>query len=93
MFITCQLDSKLISLTSMGIKVSMPNKIRGLSDLKFEDNELETVILQRRSIRTINSIEVGDTIKEKDFQFQRPCPNDAISINDFKLIIGKKLTT
>ena len=63
----------------------------GSSLKKVEDNELETVILQRRSIRIVNSIDVGDTIKEKDFQFQRPCPKDAISVNDFKLIIGKKL--
>ena len=42
----------------------------GSSLKKVEDNELETVILQRRSIRIVNSIDVGDTIKEKDFQFR-----------------------
>ena len=52
----------------------------GSSLKKVEDNEQDTVILQRRSIRIKNSIEVGDTIKEKDIQFQRPCPKDAISL-------------
>ena len=58
---------------------------------KVEDNELNTVILQRRSIRTVKEIKIGDTIKLEDIQFQRPCPSDAISVNDIELIIGKKL--
>ena len=58
---------------------------------KVEENELETVILQRRSIRVIEEIKMGDIIEKKHIQFQRPCPKDAISVNDVDSILGKKL--
>ena len=58
---------------------------------KVEENELDTVILQRRAIRVVKNINVGDKINDQHLQFQRPCPKDAISVNDVKSIIGKKL--
>jgi N-acetylneuraminate synthase len=64
----------------------------GSSVKKVEDNEKETVILQRRAIRLIVSKQEGEVINSEDIQFQRPCPEDAISVNDFSQIIGKKLT-
>ena len=33
----------------------------------------------------------GDVITRDDFQFQRPCPQDAFNINNFDSIIGKPL--
>lgn len=59
---------------------------------KVEDNEKETVILQRRAIRLIVSKKKGDILKLNELQFQRPCPDDAISVNDLNKIIGKKLS-
>lgn len=64
----------------------------GSSVKKVEDNEKETVILQRRAIRLIVSKQEGEVINSEDIQFQRPCPEDAISVNDFSQIIDKKLT-
>lgn len=55
---------------------------------KVEDNELETVILQRRAIRVNRSIVKGEKITRNDIEFQRPCPKDAISPNDVNLILG-----
>ena len=57
----------------------------GSSIKKVEDNEKETVILQRRSIRTTIVKLKGDVLSLDDIQFQRPCPKDAISINEVKL--------
>lgn len=59
---------------------------------KVEDNEKETVILQRRAIRLVVNKQEGEVINLEDIQFQRPCPDDAISVNDFSQIIGKKLS-
>ena len=59
---------------------------------KVEENEKETVILQRRAIRFVVAKNEGEEIKLEDIQFQRPCPDDAISINHFSQIIGKKLS-
>lgn len=64
----------------------------GSSLKKVEENEKETVILQRRAIRLVVDKEIGEIINKKDVQFQRPCPENAISINDIDQIIGKKLS-
>ena len=64
----------------------------GSSVKKVEDNEKETVILQRRAIRLVVTKQKGEVINLEDIQFQRPCPDDAISVNDFSQIIGKKLS-
>tara|TARA_B100001059_G_scaffold133721_1_gene133922 strand:- start:4805 stop:5881 length:1077 start_codon:yes stop_codon:yes gene_type:complete len=58
---------------------------------KVEENELETVILQRRSIRIVEEIKIGDIIEKNHLQFQRPCPKDAISVNDVESVLGKKI--
>ena len=57
----------------------------------FEENERETVILQRRSIRAKRNIIKGEEIKANDFEFQRPCPLDALKLNDFDKFIGKRI--
>jgi sialic acid synthase SpsE len=64
----------------------------GSSIKKVEENEKETVVLQRRAIRLIVNKHKGEEIKIQDVEFQRPCPLDSISLNDINQIIGKKLT-
>jgi len=54
-----------------------------------ENNELETIVLQRRSIRINKNLSKGHIITDKDLIEVRPCPKDAISPN--KNIIGKEL--
>ena len=63
----------------------------GSTTKKVEDNEKETVVLQRRSIRLIKDMKKDQIITINDFEFQRPCPADAYSINNYKELIGKKL--
>lgn len=58
---------------------------------KVEKNELDTVILQRRAVRCVNNINKGKKINFNDFEFQRPCPKDALKPNDLKQFIGKKI--
>jgi sialic acid synthase SpsE len=69
------------------LESAMGNNIK-----KVEDNETETVVLQRRAIRLIKKKKEEEIINLEDVQFQRPCPSDAISINDINQIIGKKLS-
>jgi N-acetylneuraminate synthase len=59
---------------------------------KVEDNEKETVVLQRRSIRVIRDVKEGEILSFSDFEFQRPCPSDAYSINNYDEVINKKLS-
>ena len=58
---------------------------------KVEDNEKETVILQRRSIRLINDKKNGEILTRNDIEFQRPSPSDSLNINEIDKVINKKI--
>lgn len=58
---------------------------------KVEDNEIETVILQRRSLRAVRTLKVGDVISSQDFVLLRPCPSDALKPYELTLALGKTL--
>lgn len=58
---------------------------------KIEQNELETSIVQRRSIRLCNSKNAGDRISETDLIMLRPCPQGALEPFNSSQVIGKKL--
>lgn len=58
---------------------------------KIEDNEKETVILQRRSIRAKLNLQSGTIITKNDIEVLRPCPEDGISPQDIEKVIGKKV--
>ena len=60
---------------------------------KVEDNEKETVVLQRRAIRVNKDLLVNDVVSENDLQFLRPCPEDALPPYELSNILNKKLTT
>ena len=56
---------------------------------KVEDNEMETVVLQRRAVRAIRDIKAGETLQREMIEFQRPCPADALKPNEYKSHVGK----
>ena len=58
---------------------------------KVEDNEKETVIVQRRSICCNRDLEMGAVIRKEDLVFLRPCELDAIAPYEQDRIIGKTL--
>jgi N-acetylneuraminate synthase len=58
---------------------------------RVEDNELETVVVQRRSLRANTNLMVGHKIQENDFVPLRPCPQDAIPPSEMRSIIGSTL--
>jgi N-acetylneuraminate synthase len=64
----------------------------GIQTKKVEDNELETVILQRRAIRVKKDLVIGDVIREDDLEFLRPCPKDALPPYELDKILGKRVT-
>lgn len=63
----------------------------GLEIKKVEDNEKETVILQRRAIRVKKDLKAGDIIFKDDLEFLRPCPEDALPPYELEKILNKKL--
>lgn len=58
---------------------------------KVEDNEMETVILQRRSIRIRESLAKDTIIEPKHLEILRPCPADGIPPYHLTKIIGMRL--
>ena len=54
-----------------------------------EKNELETVVVQIRSINALNNIQNGQIIKESDLIALRPCPTDAIPPSEIDKLIGR----
>jgi sialic acid synthase SpsE len=63
----------------------------GLEIKKVEDNEAETVVLQRRSIRVKKDLSAGDMVREDDLEFLRPCPEDALPPYKLEKILDKEL--
>lgn len=56
---------------------------------KVEDNEKETVVLQRRSIRAKKTIEKGTVLNESNIEVLRPCPSNGIPPNKLNQVYGK----
>ncbi len=63
----------------------------GNGQKKIEENEFETVVLQRRSIRVRNSLKKNHILKRSDLIVLRPCPKDAVDPRNINKIIGKKI--
>lgn len=63
----------------------------GSSIKKVEDNEKETVIVQRRSIRLTQDMQVGDILTQAHLECLRPCPLDAIEPYHLENLLGKEI--
>jgi N-acetylneuraminate synthase len=63
----------------------------GNSIKKVEDNEQETVILQRRCLRASRNLNAGDIITADMLEALRPAPKDSIPPYKIDSIVGKKL--
>ena len=58
---------------------------------KIEENEKETVIVQRRSIWLKKDINSGDELNPAHFEVLRPSPKDSIQPYEISNYIGKKI--
>jgi sialic acid synthase SpsE len=58
---------------------------------KVEENEKETVILQRRSIFIVRDINAGEIISDQDVRVLRPSPINSLRPSELGNILGRKL--
>lgn len=58
---------------------------------RVEENERETVVLQRRSIRLKSDLPEGSVLVRSSLEVLRPCPHDAINPYDLPLVLGRRL--
>ena len=77
--------SSMVKSTRL-LELALGEKIK-----KVEDNEKETVILQRRAIRLVRDIKSDSKISREDIEFQRPCPENAIRPNDIRFVLGRSI--
>ena len=56
-----------------------------------EENEKETVIVQRRALRATKDLPVGHIITAKDIMALRPAPEDSFNPYQVSNVLGKKL--
>lgn len=63
----------------------------GTSLKKVEDNEKETVVIQRRAIRAKKDLRKGSVITIDDLEFLRPCPRNALPPHLIQKIVGATL--
>jgi sialic acid synthase SpsE len=58
---------------------------------KVEDNEKETIVVQRRSLRASSALSKSQVIKAGDFVALRPCPYDALTPGEIQAIVGRTI--
>ena len=58
---------------------------------KIEDNEDQTVVLQRRCVRAARDLTAGITLAREDVEVLRPAPQEAIPAHEVASIAGKRL--
>ena len=63
----------------------------GDGEKRIEENETETVVIQRRSLRFKSQKNAGEKISASDLEALRPCPLGALTPEKIEDIIGKTL--
>ena len=58
---------------------------------RIEENEKETVVLQRRAIRLVSDLPAGATLTRESLAVLRPCPEDALPPGRIGDAIGRHL--
>lgn len=58
---------------------------------KIEENENQTIVLQRRCVRAARDVTVGETLTRSDLEVLRPAPIDAIPAHDVQAVVGRTL--
>lgn len=58
---------------------------------KVEDNEQQTIVLQRRAVRAVADFPLGHIIREQDLTVLRPCPPGVVLPYELNSLVGKKL--
>ncbi|SDP61378.1 N-acetylneuraminate synthase [Sulfitobacter litoralis] len=56
---------------------------------KVEDNERDTVVIQRRALRASSKFSAGHVLRPEDIEILRPCPLDAIPPHLKSMVVGK----
>jgi len=56
---------------------------------KLEENEVESVIVQRRALRAARAIEAGDVLSRDDITVLRPAPPGSMGADQILQVVGQ----
>jgi N-acetylneuraminate synthase len=59
---------------------------------RVEDNEQETVVLQRRCVRAARDLPAGTVLTRADLVVLRPAPSGAVPAHDIERMVGRTLS-
>jgi len=76
---------------SMVDDVRMLESALGDGRKKIEDNEEQTVVLQRRCVRAARQLSAGTIVQRADLEVLRPAPLEAIPAHKVSLVPGRRL--
>jgi len=60
---------------------------------RVEENEQETVVLQRRGVRAARDLPAGTMITREDLVVLRPAPRDALAAHEVSGAVGRTTST
>ena len=60
---------------------------------RVEENEQETVVLQRRCVRAARDLPAGTVVVRDDLEVLRPAPREAVPAHEVEQVVGKVLKT
>ncbi|MDY7000574.1 MAG: N-acetylneuraminate synthase family protein [Thermodesulfobacteriota bacterium] len=63
----------------------------GSEEKRVMDNELETVVLQRRAVRAARELKKGQAVSEADLTVLRPCPAGALPPYRLSEVLGRNV--
>jgi sialic acid synthase SpsE len=63
----------------------------GVGIKRVEENEKETVVLQRRAIRMGVNLDAGSILSRDHLTILRPCPSDGLPPYEMESLIGKRI--
>lgn len=58
---------------------------------QVEENERDTVVLQRRAIRLSRDVAAGEVLRREDLMVLRPCPADGLAPYRLPEVVGRRL--
>lgn len=63
----------------------------GSGEKVIEENEIDTMVIQRRCIRTSRSLHIGELISRKDLAILRPSVRGAAQPYEIEMVTGKRM--
>jgi N-acetylneuraminate synthase len=58
---------------------------------RIEENETQTVVIQRRALRLASDLAAGTVLSQEHLEALRPCPDGAVSPDHLKEVVGRTL--